>query len=269
MPVRSDLFQRLVAAMHREVGPGWSVSESRMLMDSRTGDESEVDVVLEALVAGYPVFISVEVRDRRRPADVSWVDTMNQKHADLPTNKLVLWSSAGLSARAKRKAKSTRHRDDCSGWYRGRSVGDLGTRVGWKLRQVCTTGIRSRGRCLPRRRIGCSVGGVRGNGTQQKDGQAQISVGAVLKWMASSPEVRTTLLDHAPEGSGDFHVIYRPPFPCEVAGPTARHGSGSGTGLDDRVRRRRRTGPPLPPQRRRTPRHPPPLKLPPARRRFS
>ncbi len=73
MPVRSNIFQRLVAAIHSELGPGWRVTESRLLEDSRTGEQREVDVVTEASIGGYPMIISVELRDRGRRADVTWV----------------------------------------------------------------------------------------------------------------------------------------------------------------------------------------------------
>lgn len=106
MPARSNQFQRLVAAVHEQLVTGWTVSESKMLTDSRTGKQREVDIVAEATVGGYRLTISIEVRDRGRAADVTWVESLAQKHADLPTSKLVLWSSTGFSEAALLKARA-------------------------------------------------------------------------------------------------------------------------------------------------------------------
>jgi hypothetical protein len=72
----------------------------------RTGENREVDLVAEAAVGGYQIVISIEVTDRKRPADVTWVEGMAQKHEDLPTSKLVLWSTSGFSASALAKARA-------------------------------------------------------------------------------------------------------------------------------------------------------------------
>lgn len=70
-PVRSNIFQRLVAELHRDLSPGWHICESRELEDFVTGAPREVDVVIEGVIAGYPTLLCIEVRDRGRPADVS------------------------------------------------------------------------------------------------------------------------------------------------------------------------------------------------------
>jgi hypothetical protein len=224
MPVRSNIFQRLVAAIHSDLGQGWRVTESRLLADSRTGEQREVDIVAEASIGGYPITISVEVRDRGRRADVTWVESMAQKHADLPTSKLALWSPTGFSSSAIAKAKA------------------LGVEVITPLGVDHAPWAR-----LARDLIGGLVKFVRpsfdpvvdvklGNGTmvrwpassatilKRKDGDVEAPVGAILQQIADSPAVRTTMLDHAPEGSGSFHAIYEPPFLCEVEGPGGEKG---------------------------------------------
>lgn len=225
MPARSNMFQRLVAAVHKDLGPGWTVEESRSLTDARTGEQREVDVVAEALVGGYPIVISIEVRDRGRAADVTWVEAMAQKHDDLPTSKLVLWSSTGFSNSAITKARA------------------LG------IETIVPGGIdRAPWASLARQLIGGSVKLLRpsfdpvvdvrlDDGTlvrwpatketvlMQKDGDAEARVGAILSQVSDSPEVRSTLLDHAPAGSGSFHAIYEPPFPCIVRGPNGEVGT--------------------------------------------
>jgi hypothetical protein len=224
MPVRSNIFQRLVAAIHGELGQGWTVAESRSLTDKRTGEKREVDVVAEAVIGGYPIIISVEVRDRGRAADVTWVERLAQKHADLPTSKLALWSSSGFSASAIAKANA------------------LG------IETIAPEGVdRAPWATLARELIGGSVKFVRpsfeplidvrledgtmvrwpaapGTILRQKDGDAEARVGTILKQVSDSPQVRTTMLDHAPQGSGSFHAIYEPPFPCIVRGPNGETG---------------------------------------------
>jgi hypothetical protein len=103
MPARSNIFQRLVAEIHRDLS-GWDVQESRLLFDKDTGDLREVDIVASSSLGGYPILVCVEVRDRTRRADVTWVEQLVAKHSKLDTNKLVLWSSSGFTRQALNKA---------------------------------------------------------------------------------------------------------------------------------------------------------------------
>jgi hypothetical protein len=224
MPARSNIFQRLVFELHRDLGPGWHVSESRELTDSITGEPREVDVVAEAVVGGYPLLLCIEVRDRGRPADVTWLECVAKKHEHLPTNKLVLWSPSGFSASALTKAQA------------------LGI-------EAVTPGSADNAfwATIARRLVGSSVKFVRpnleafvdvilGNGSierwkanpgmllRQEEGDMESQVGAILNQIIDNPEFRTKLLDHAPEGSGSFHGIYSPPFPCTVTSPSGSLG---------------------------------------------
>lgn len=219
MPVRSNIYQRLVAAVHDQVGLGWTVTESRSLKDSRTGQLREVDVVLDGTAAGYPILIGVEARDRGRVADVTWVEAMAKKHDDLPTDKLVLWSPTRFSKSAAAKAKAlgiavvtsrtladapwaaiTR---DLSGgsmkWVQ--SAFELFVDV-YTLSCVAVRWSASRDTVL----------------RQTSDG-AEFTIGAILSYVERSDELRTAMLDHAPEGEGDFHAVFEPPSECEVTGP--------------------------------------------------
>lgn len=106
MPKRSNSFQRVIALLHEQLADNAIVSESEMFIDSRTGEEREVDVVVRAEIGGYPVIIGVECVDHGRPATVQWVEGMLGKHADLPTDKLILVASGGFSAQALVKASA-------------------------------------------------------------------------------------------------------------------------------------------------------------------
>ncbi len=76
-----------------------------MLQDSVTGTEREVDVCITGEVGGHQVIVSIECRDHRRRADVTWVEQMAAKHDRLPTNALILASKSGFSKEARKVAK--------------------------------------------------------------------------------------------------------------------------------------------------------------------
>lgn len=105
MPKRSNQFQRLAAAVQQRMAPeGWTVVESQFFNDKITGEPREVDVVASGIVAGHHMHLCIECRDHGRPADVTWIEQMSQKHQSLPTSKLVLWSRSGFTKAAIQKA---------------------------------------------------------------------------------------------------------------------------------------------------------------------
>lgn len=104
MPRRTNVFQEVVAIIHRHMAGDASVEESGMLQNAVTGAEREVDVVIRSRVAGHEVIVGVEATAKGRKADAPWVEGMVGKHADLPTSKLVLVSEAGFSEPARRLA---------------------------------------------------------------------------------------------------------------------------------------------------------------------
>lgn len=104
MPPRTNEFQKLIVAIQSHLDPGSSVVESAMLNDGLTGTKREVDIVVSGKVGAQVVTISIECRDRTRPADVTWVDEMQAKHSRLPTNVLVLVSHSSFTPEARRVA---------------------------------------------------------------------------------------------------------------------------------------------------------------------
>jgi hypothetical protein len=72
-----------------------------MLTDRVTKRKREVDVCIEGHAGGHPVVVSLECRDQRRIADVTWVDAMKAKHDRLPTNALILASRSGFTPEAR------------------------------------------------------------------------------------------------------------------------------------------------------------------------
>ncbi len=104
MPQRSNQFQKLIYLIKQQVAKDSEVTESKMLPDSVTGTNREVDIYIESSVAEHTVCICLECRDRKRKADVTWVEEMKSKHERLPTNALVLISSSGFSKEAQKVA---------------------------------------------------------------------------------------------------------------------------------------------------------------------
>lgn len=80
--------------------PGVTVTESKMLLDSHLGIETEVDVVIEGIFDGDPVVTSIEVVEHKRPIDITWIRQMVRKHQFLPTNHLLLISKSGFTKTA-------------------------------------------------------------------------------------------------------------------------------------------------------------------------
>lgn len=101
MPKRSNDFQRLVYLVRVNLAEGAKVTESKMMRDRLTKRYREVDVVIEGKVGSHPVIVSVECRDHKRVADVTWIDTMKSKHERLDTNVLLLASAAGFTKEAR------------------------------------------------------------------------------------------------------------------------------------------------------------------------
>lgn len=106
MPKRSNAFQQVVKLLHDQFSGHAVITESAFLKDVRTGTPREVDIVIEGSIAEYDLVMSIECVDHLRRASVEWVDRMSGKHADLPTNKLVLVSRSGFSTEAQAKAKA-------------------------------------------------------------------------------------------------------------------------------------------------------------------
>ncbi|MGO9099698.1 MAG: hypothetical protein ACLP9Y_09765 [Mycobacterium sp.] len=124
MPKRSTLFQEVVAVIYEHLAEGAEKEESAMLTNSVTGEKREVDVVLRIRTAGVELVIGVEatgLSDARRqaslqpeaslqpdPVDVGWVEEMIGKHANLPTDKVILVSETGFTPQARDLALKTR-----------------------------------------------------------------------------------------------------------------------------------------------------------------
>ena len=107
MPKRSNEFQDLITLVERALAPiGAQVYPSEELVDRLTGAKREVDIVIRHTVGTHRVTISVECTAEARPASVQWVDRLAGTHQSLPTDKLILVSSAGFSKEATAKSQA-------------------------------------------------------------------------------------------------------------------------------------------------------------------
>lgn len=208
--------------MHEHIGPGWTVTESRMLTDSRTGQLREVDVVIDGAAAGYPMLIGVEARDRRRVADVTWVESMAKKHDDLPTDKLVLWSPTRFSKNAAAKAQAlgivavtSKTLADAPWATMAREL------TGGSMKWVKPGFELFVDVYLPSGEA-ARWPASRDTILRQTSNGAQTTLGSILSFVEQSKEVRTVMLDHAPEGEADFHGIFEPPEECQVIDSDSR-----------------------------------------------
>lgn len=107
MPRRSNKFQDLIELLERQLAPiGAKVSASQLLKDARTGDDREVDIVIETTSGIHPLRIGIEVIDRKRPADGPWMEGIAKKHEDLPIDKSIAVSRSGFYRPALIKAEA-------------------------------------------------------------------------------------------------------------------------------------------------------------------
>jgi hypothetical protein len=105
MPKRSNDFQKLIFLIEQNLAQqNATVRESVLLRDHRTGEQRELDILIETLSGVHPFTIAIECIDHSRPASVTWVEQIRQKHEDVPVNKTILVSRSGFSKAARLKA---------------------------------------------------------------------------------------------------------------------------------------------------------------------
>ena len=106
MPARSNTFQEMVALLTQVMREDESmkVTPSAMLPDVITGELREVDIYVETIVAGHEVNVGIECRAHKRRQGVDWIESVRNKHADLPVHVSVLVSESGFYKPALAKA---------------------------------------------------------------------------------------------------------------------------------------------------------------------
>ena len=108
MPRRNNERQQIVEMLKRITArPGSTVEASKFLRDARTGNDREVDVVVEELIDDHPFIQSFEVTSRARKVSVEQVEQLVNKHSNLATDRLFIVSWSGFSRAATRIIEST------------------------------------------------------------------------------------------------------------------------------------------------------------------
>jgi len=106
MTRRTNNFQQLIAYIYEKIVPaGGTVTESGMVMDKDAKVLREVDILVEHRLAGHPLKIAIECRDRSRKDTVEWIDSLIGKIGSLDVNKIVAISSRGFAKTAIQKAR--------------------------------------------------------------------------------------------------------------------------------------------------------------------
>ncbi len=107
MPKRTTNFQDLIELLERQLAPaGAKVFASKLLKDSRSGEEREVDIVIEVKSGIHPVAIGIEVIEQKRPASSTWIEGIAKKHEDLAIDKTIAVSRSGFYEPAIKKANA-------------------------------------------------------------------------------------------------------------------------------------------------------------------
>lgn len=105
MPKRSNDFQKLITFIEKEFSPeSIEVVESALLRESISDVEREVDILIQGEINGYQISIGVECRDRKRKADLTWIDEIIGKYQHLPIDRKVAISKCGFTKTALDKA---------------------------------------------------------------------------------------------------------------------------------------------------------------------
>lgn len=102
MPRRGRLFELLIARLESAIAPGLRIESPYYVADAVTGQRREIDVVV--VDAGGAPVLAIECRDRKRPADVSWIEQLATKARALGVQKTIAVSGSGFSAPALKKA---------------------------------------------------------------------------------------------------------------------------------------------------------------------
>lgn len=225
MPKRSNAFQQVVTLLHEQFSDCGIVTESKFLPDSRTGKLREVDIVIEAPVSEYPILLSIECIDHGRRATVEWVERMSAKHADLPTDRLVLVSRSGFTREAERKALALNI--STLALINAKTM-DWTHLVG-KMPEVGVETLVSnyKGYIIVQSNQDKEVlAAPRDLPLQNQAGTIQVLVGALIDNLVALPEVGAAFLDHMKnenKAADTFILEYSFPEPMFCIGPTGEN----------------------------------------------
>ena len=103
MPKRSNEFQRILTAIHALYAPSGAKVTSSAMVKSVTGEEREVDILVEIPTDLFTVSVGVETKDHGRKLDNTAIDNIKGKFSELPIRDVIV-VARGFSKNALRRA---------------------------------------------------------------------------------------------------------------------------------------------------------------------
>jgi hypothetical protein len=105
MPKKTNQFQELVALIERSLAPQDArVTESALL----SGDQREIDVLIESKTGAFTMKVAVEAKDERRKMDIVRFESLIGKYSSgsgVVVDKVVVINRAGFSKQVRERAK--------------------------------------------------------------------------------------------------------------------------------------------------------------------
>lgn len=105
MPKRSNDFQKIALNIHRALATrGISVEESVLVPEKNSDTTREVDILLTTTIASHKVRVGIECRDHERNQDITWIDGLIGKYANLDIDRVIAISHSPFTGSAIQKA---------------------------------------------------------------------------------------------------------------------------------------------------------------------
>lgn len=99
-------FELLIEKIEKIVLPeGASISSPGFIKDRITGEQREVDILIEHNVGTFHIVIVIECRNRASIQDTTWIEQIHSKLNDIKVNKAIAVSTSAFSKPAIEKAK--------------------------------------------------------------------------------------------------------------------------------------------------------------------
>jgi hypothetical protein len=184
-----------------------------MLTDRVTKRKREVDVCIEGHAGAHPVVVSIECRDHKRIADVSWVEEMKTKHGRLPTSVLILASRSGFTSGARDTAASYGIQTfSLSDVDEADFPALIGTKGSLWTKSVTLAAEKVRVKVLPTSTLAEEVVTVTpDNLVYSPDGNELYEIVTLVKELLNSPAARDFLLSKGKEDHVWFEMVWQPP----------------------------------------------------------
>jgi hypothetical protein len=107
MPRRTNDFQGLMYLIQSQLAPtGAQVTESELLTDEAINSDREINILISDPTNGLPPqTVAIECRDRKRKADIGWIDEIIDKYSKIRVRRVVAISRSGFTKNAFKKAE--------------------------------------------------------------------------------------------------------------------------------------------------------------------